>query len=113
MRIILSPAKKMNMDTDGLEPSALPVFLDRTEQILSYLRSKTPQELQTLWCCNDKIAEQNIMRLQRMDLQKNLLQQFFHMKALPISIWRHQYLNMTILIMFRSTLEFSQPSMVS
>ena len=88
MRIILSPAKKMNMDTDGLEPSALPVFLDRTEQILSYLRSKTPQELQTLW-------------------------QFFHMKALPISIWRHQYLNMTILIMFRSTLEFSQPSMVS
>ncbi len=46
MRIILSPAKKMNMDTDGLEPSALPVFLDRTEQILSYLRSKTPQELQ-------------------------------------------------------------------
>ena len=81
MRIILSPAKKMNMDTDGLEPSALPVFLDRTEQILSYLRSKTPQELQTLWCCNDKIA--------------------------------HQYLNMTILIMFRSTLEFSQPSMVS
>ena len=57
MRIILSPAKKMNMDTDGLEPSALPVFLDRTEQILSYLRSKTPQELQTLWCYFDYVQE--------------------------------------------------------
>ena len=72
MRIILSPAKKMNMDTDGLEPSALPVFLDRTEQILSYLRSKTPQELQTLWCCNDKIARQNLERLERMDLNNKL-----------------------------------------
>lgn len=72
MKIILSPAKKMNMDTDVLAPSGLPVFLDRTEQILSYLRSKTPQELQTLWCCNDKIARQNLERLERMDLNNKL-----------------------------------------
>ena len=34
MRIILSPAKKMNIDTDTLEHQGLPVFLDQTKEIL-------------------------------------------------------------------------------
>ena len=39
MRIILSPAKKMNVDTDKLEYKGLPVFLEQTEKILDWLRS--------------------------------------------------------------------------
>ena len=72
MKIILSPAKKMNVETDILTPSDLPEFLDRTEVILSWLRSKSYGELKALWGCNDKIAERNFERLEHMDLRKNL-----------------------------------------
>lgn len=72
MRIILSPTKKMNEDPDSLPCGALPVFLDRTEQILSWLRSRSPEQLQTLWGCNDRIAAQNLERLRDMDLRSRL-----------------------------------------
>jgi len=72
MRIIISPAKKMSEDTDSLEWQDLPVFLDRTEEILSMLRSMSGEELKKLWKCNDQIAALNIERLQRMDLRSRL-----------------------------------------
>lgn len=72
MKIILSPAKKMNVETDILPPSGLPEFLDRTEVILSWMRNKPYGELKALWGCNDKIAEQNYERLEHMDLRKCL-----------------------------------------
>ena len=72
MKIILSPAKKMNMDTDSLAPMGLPTFLDKTDEILAWLKHKSHEELKALWKCNDKIAEQNVKRLERMDLHKNL-----------------------------------------
>lgn len=72
MKIILSPAKKMNTDTDTLAYEGLPVFLDQAEEILKWLRAQSGTELQKLWGCNDKIAEQNFKRLKDMDLRKNL-----------------------------------------
>lgn len=72
MKIILSPAKRMNSDVDALPYSGLPVFLERAEEILAHLRSKTYKELKALWKCNDKIARQNAKRLETMRLDKNL-----------------------------------------
>ena len=72
MRIIISPAKKMNVDTDSLPVRDLPAFLDRTEEICRELQSKSPEELQKLWKCNDQIAALNVERLQKMDLRRNL-----------------------------------------
>lgn len=72
MKIILSPAKKMNIDTDSLEYLELPRFLEQTEMILDWLKGKERGELQALWSCNDKIAEQNLKRLEEMDLRKGL-----------------------------------------
>ena len=72
MRIILSPAKKMNVDTDTLEYQGLPIFLDQTQEILDWLRKQSGTDLQKLWGCNDKIAEQNIKRIKEMDLRKRL-----------------------------------------
>lgn len=72
MRIILSPAKKMNVDTDSLAPDALPVFLQQTENIMSWLRRQPHEELQKLWKCNDKIAKQNFERLEHMNLYERL-----------------------------------------
>ena len=72
MKIILSPAKKMNMDPDRLAPSGLPDFLDQTEEILVWLRDRSYEELKTLWKCNDKIVQQNIARLEQMELRSQL-----------------------------------------
>jgi cytoplasmic iron level regulating protein YaaA (DUF328/UPF0246 family) len=72
MRIILSPAKKMNVNTDLLDIQGMPIFLPQTEEILSWLKSKSKEELKRLWKCNDKIAEQNFERLENMNLQRNL-----------------------------------------
>ena len=72
MKIILSPAKKMNVDTDSLEMQGMPVFIEKTEEILCWMKSKSYAELKKLWNCNDKIAEQNFDRLKHMDLRKQL-----------------------------------------
>lgn len=72
MKIILSPAKKMNVNLDILEYNRLPEFLEQTEEILAWLKSKTHEELQKLWGCNDKIARQNFERLAHMNLRKQL-----------------------------------------
>ena len=72
MKIILSPAKKMNVDTDSLEPSGIPAFMEKTEVLLKWLRSNSFAELQKLWKCSDRIAQQNFERLQHMDLKNAL-----------------------------------------
>ena len=72
MRIIISPAKKMNVNTDDLAYRDLPEFLPQTEQLLERLRGMSYDELKKLWKCSDKIAEQNYERLQNMDLRRQL-----------------------------------------
>lgn len=72
MKIILSPAKKMNVVPDLLAPQGMPVFLSQTEEILAWLRTKSYGELKKLWGCNEKIAEQNMERIRHMDLRRNL-----------------------------------------
>lgn len=72
MKIILSPAKKMNTDLDTLSYTALPEYLSQTEEILRWLQSKSYAELKELWQCNDKIAEQNFARLKGINLHKRL-----------------------------------------
>ena len=72
MRIIISPAKKMNADTDTLPYRGLPAFLDQTQQLLDRLRGMDEGELKKLWKCNDQIAALNVERLRNMDLCKNL-----------------------------------------
>jgi hypothetical protein len=108
MRIILSPAKKMNDNEpllsfgqpvfklaykhsvvhkdivgdnehrDEAERNrgewllGMPVFLQQTEEILFWMKSKSNEELKKLWGCNDKIAEQNFERLEHMELRRAL-----------------------------------------
>lgn len=72
MQIIISPAKKMRVDNDDIGAACLPVFLSKTEEILTALRALDYTSLQKLWQCNDAIAELNYNRLQRMDLRRNL-----------------------------------------
>lgn len=72
MKIIISPAKKMRMEPEGPAPMGLPVFLDDAERLKAWLCGLSYAQLKKLWACNDKIAEQNVERLQHMDLRRDL-----------------------------------------
>ena len=72
MRFIISPAKKMRMDDDGMECRGLPVFLEQTQLLMNRLREMDGAELQALWKCNDKIAALNMERLRSMNLRASL-----------------------------------------
>lgn len=72
MKIIISPAKKMNENRDMLGHYQMPCFMQETEQLLAYLRTLSYPDLKSIWKCSDNIAEQNYHRVQTMDLYKNL-----------------------------------------
>ena len=72
MRIIISPAKKMNSDQDSLPWRDLPAFLPQTEELLRTLQALSYDELKKLWKCNDQIAALNVVRLEHMDLRHRL-----------------------------------------
>lgn len=72
MRIIISPAKKMHVDTDSFAVDGLPQFLGEAEKLKAVLQGMSPRQLQELWRCNDAIAALNVARLEAMDLRRRL-----------------------------------------
>ena len=72
MKIIISPAKKMNIDTDTYEICGFPKFLEYTKEIMKWVQSLDRGEMQKLWACNDQIADLNYERLRDMNLENGL-----------------------------------------
>lgn len=72
MRIIISPAKKMKVDTDSLPWHDLPVYLSQTEEICQTMQGMSYEELKKLWNCSDSISVLNMERLANMNLRSNL-----------------------------------------
>ncbi|KAF4325262.1 hypothetical protein G195_001323 [Phytophthora kernoviae 00238/432] len=72
MRIIISPAKKMKIDTDLMAIAQMPQFINESEQLLSLFQKLSYDELKAMWKCNDAIAEQNMERIQNMNIKVNL-----------------------------------------
>ncbi len=72
MRIIISPAKQMRVDTDSFPCSSVPVFPDKTRILMEWIKSLTYEQQKKLWTCNDKIASQNAERFAHMNLEENL-----------------------------------------
>ena len=72
MKIIFSPAKRMNVDLDKLDYVSLPVFMQDTEVIMKWMQQLSYEEAKKLWCCNDSIASLNFERFRHMDLYKSL-----------------------------------------
>ncbi len=62
MRIIISPAKKMNEERDDFPALGLPVFLDKTNPLRDWLKSLSYEDAKALWSCNDKLAQFNYDR---------------------------------------------------
>lgn len=72
MKIIISPAKKMNIDTETIGCQNKPPFLEKTEALMEWLKTLSYEEIKNIWKCNDKIAMQNIERLRTMNLHQQL-----------------------------------------
>ena len=72
MKIIISPAKKMRVQSDIMEESGLPVFLEDAKRLKDVLSRLSFKELKTLYRANDAITEENYKRLQGMDLERGV-----------------------------------------
>ena len=72
MRIIISPAKQMRVDTDTFACREIPVFPEKTEILMKYISGLPYEEQKKLWACNDRIAGENAERFRNMDLRKGL-----------------------------------------
>ena len=70
MKIIISPAKKMEECPDLFETGGMPEYLDRTEILCEQLKSMSEQELQTVFKANDRITRQNFERYRCMELAR-------------------------------------------
>jgi uncharacterized protein len=69
MKLVLSPAKSLNFDTElPLIESTKPVFLDESQKIQSVLKQKTPKELGALMHISEKLSELNWQRNQDWNL---------------------------------------------
>ena len=53
MKIIISPAKNMSLDADTLEPEGLPVFLDKAQMLVDYIKTLSFEDLKALLSCNE------------------------------------------------------------
>lgn len=71
-QIIISPAKKMKVDTDSFAVSAMPQFLKDAEVLMRRIQSMSLAEVRALWKCNDTLAELNFQRFRGMDLERRL-----------------------------------------
>ena len=72
MKIIISPAKKMNVNTDDFPVDKLPVFIDDTRILCETIQKLPYAEAKALWKCNDKLAKLNYERFAGMDLERAL-----------------------------------------
>lgn len=72
MKIIISPAKKMKVDSDFPVIVNTPQFMKETEQLLEYLRGLSYTQAKEIWKCNDNIVKLNYERIQKMNLYADL-----------------------------------------
>lgn len=69
IKIIISPAKKMNIENDSVLPVSEPELIEYTKKLYTALKGMSAQKLQKLWGCSGKIAKLNYERLQAMELR--------------------------------------------
>lgn len=107
MRIIISPAKKMNIDEDILQYRDLPVFLEESTKIMNFIQSLSYEQAKELWKTNDNITKQNIERFADMSLTKMLTPvifsyegiQYQHISALSLEDEMIEYIQKNLRIL--------------
>lgn len=72
MKIIISPAKKMNICNDDIAYENTPKFIEKTKNLYNILKGFSYEDLKKLLACNDDLALLNYERYKNMDFSKNL-----------------------------------------
>lgn len=73
MKIIIAPARTMAVDTDSFPYQDLPHFLSQAQEILTWMRGLSYDQLHRLWWnCSQRLADKNYRWLQEMVLTQNL-----------------------------------------
>lgn len=72
MKIIISPAKKMQVKNDDMPWREAPVFRREAGELLELLQSFSEEELGKLFKANDAITHENYLRYAQMDLDSGL-----------------------------------------
>lgn len=72
MKIIISPAKKMEVCGDCFPTGDLPVFADRTKILYEKLKMMTEPELKELFRANERITHENFLRYQTMEIERSM-----------------------------------------
>lgn len=104
MKIIISPAKKMNIDDDIFEYRSKPVFFEQAEEIMNYMKNLSYDECKTIWKCSDKLAQVNYDRVVNMDLNYRLTPALFSYEGI-------QYQYMGARVLSRDALEYLQDNL--
>ena len=104
MKIIISPAKKMNIDDDIFEYRSKPVFFEQAEEIMNYMKNLSYDECKTIWKCSDKLAQLNYDRVVNMDLNYRLTPALFSHEGI-------QYQYMGARVLSRDALEYLQDNL--
>lgn len=72
MKIIISPAKKMNRREEEFSGISRPIFYKDACFLRDELKKMDFESLKALWKCNEKIAKENQERLRTYEMDKNL-----------------------------------------
>ena len=104
MKIIISPAKKMNIDDDIFEYRSKPVFFEQAEEIMNYMKNLSYDECKTIWKCSDKLAQVNYDRVVNMDINYRLTPALFSYEGI-------QYQYMGARVLSRDALEYLQDNL--
>lgn len=70
MKIIISPALTMKIETDIFPVLGQAMYLEDTKKLMDAIRGLTYEEAKRLWTCNDKLATLNYKRFANMDLDR-------------------------------------------
>jgi len=59
MRVIISPAKKMNVVDAPPYAQGVPCFMERTRELMRAVQALSRDEAQALWRCSNALADLN------------------------------------------------------
>ena len=104
MKIIISPAKKMNIDDDIFEYRSKPVFFEQAVELMNYMKGLSYEECKTIWKCSDKLAQLNYDRVVNMDLNYRLTPTLFSYEGI-------QYQYMGARVLSQDALEYLQDNL--
>lgn len=99
LRIIISPAKKMNLLEECPVEATRPRLLEKTEAIKAWLQARDYDTLKGIWNCNDRIAGQNWERLRGMELQDHVTPAVFAYEGI-------QYQSMAPMVFEQDALDY-------